>query len=222
MKCRDFGGGMQDHDSLNFGAIKFIKAWTNFQYSVEYQNILGCKRNKEKDEFNLRKSQNKSETLAFKCAARTHLDKFIETRVSWDCGLLILTDRGTALHKYFYAHTAKFPLPVDIKHVRQRWTNKDGSVLFWFLFLGSENSETFKQRGLRGARGLYPAEWCLTLSIGYLYSKISSCCSHCWLQNRGGGVSTNWRQSLIKCCWVNILRRAPGYHRCLPFHILKV
>ena len=173
------------------------------------------------------KGQIKSETLASKCAVWTHLDKFIETRVSWDCGLLILTDRGpragTALHKYFYAHTAKFPLPVDIKHVRQRWTNKDGSVLFWFSFLGSENSETFKQRGLRGARGLYRAEWCLTLSIGYLYSKISRCCSRCWLQNRGGGwVSTNRRQSLVKCCWVNIVRLAPGYHWCLPFTVLKI
>ena len=48
------------------------------------------------------------------------------------------------------------------------------------------------------------------------------CCPRCWLQNRGRGVSTNRRQSLVKCCWVNILRRAPGYHRCLPFNVLKV
>ncbi len=61
----------------------------------------------------------------------------------------------------------------------------------------------------------------MTLSIGYLYSKISRCSSGWWLQNREW-ASTNSSHSLVKCCGVNILRRAPGYHRCFPFHILKV
>ena len=118
-------------------------------------------------------------------------------QIYWDTCVLTAEDspdgrrarRTAQLWIFSCVYTAKFPSPVDIKHVRQRWTNKDGSVLFWFSFLGAWDRETFKQRGLRGSRGLCRAEWSMPLSIGYLYSKISRCCSSCWLQNRGRWVN---------------------------------
>ena len=82
-------------------------------------------------------------------------------QIYWDTCVLTAVDspdgrraRTARLWIFSCVYTAKFPSPVDIKHVRQRWTNKDGSVLFWFSFLGAWDLETFKQRGLRGSRGL--------------------------------------------------------------------